>query len=793
MQEIVNTEVNLLDQIATAFNAMLSDNRFTFPEYTTTFTLALGEPSRELRIMFESLKFNVIRISNRTANGNKLLLDPATASRSFTYKALTRRFARDSNMHPTDINKGGLLIISPKNGGQLIGPIDGTDHHHHCFTDYILAGLARSGYSLNLPFNQGRTQEELDDEWRTNYGYRCRTTCPRPHAPLFLPEDGESDDDERDIFEALSTQPLMTQRERSSGPRRSNHITPASELTPPSTSTTLSPLVQLLEVTGPAPFPMDPPSPSLQNRAPLPSHDSTSARGQPTLPFIQPGALELPTTRLTSQVPAYVMPAGEPEFSSFEQFHEHLIATRYLTDILNENIFKVEGDSVPDATAALVAALMNVYSKEDTALCAEPLQQTLGHFTGFIRPIDTTVRQIFSFEHWLFRGGLRGDDTSGGGVMRQILLEAVQLASEGIVEDLDNGDGYVSLKISADRMVSDKTLDRCFALGALCTIFMVKAYAAPEPISPALIQAAIGTHYSIQERRWIRSISPPVAETLDLLPTPVNFRHPIPDHPKLRSMVRSKFPGTSYDAVLGTQGELNRVKLNRVFFTKVLLGMSEADIDSAPEYLAFCDGINRYLTPAIPSFKAVIGQSSKFLLAKCYSRRVTSPEQLIPHLEFNYHRSNTPTVVPDTEHFMPQIKLAVKRYLRGTGHPEKARELCDPLTYDDENMDPALRARRFVKVLSGLEMMPVRDRTFTVSVYQDIPDRALFRGQYKANEHLIPPYTHGCLFEIDVWLNQPLIDSLATAEAPLGEDTDFDWMMHMGVMKMGLDTFQTGP
>ena len=66
---------------------------------------------------------------------------------------------------------------------------------------------------------------------------------------------------------------------------------------------------------------------------------------------------------------------------------------------------------------------------------------------------------------------------------------------------------------------------------------------------------------------------------------------------------------------------------------------------------------------------------------------------------------------------MPLIKKAIERYLRGTGHPRQAVEFCDPETYHRENTDPSLRARRFVKVLSGLEMMPVEDRSFTVLLF----------------------------------------------------------------------------
>ena len=38
-------------------------------------------------------------------------------------------------------------------------------------------------------------------------------------------------------------------------------------------------------------------------------------------------------------------------------------------------------------------------------------------------------------------------------------------------------------------------------------------------------------------------------------------------------------------------------------------------------------------------------------------------------------------------------------------------------------------------------------------------------------------------------MNQALIDALAMADTPLGEDTKFDWLMHLACMKMGEDVF----
>ena len=408
MRDIASVEVNLLDQIVSAFNIVLANNQFTFPDYHTTFTLRHGEPSRELRIMFESLKFNVVRISNQTLHGNKLVLDPALACCQFTYKALTKRFSRDSNTHPTDSNKGGLLIIcefcfhdrvaqcslftGPKSGGQLIGPVDDTNQHHLCFTDHILAGLGRSRYSRNLSFNQGKSEAELEEEWRTLYSYHCRTNCPRPHIAPFLPEDAGSDDSDDDLDTA---EVLSTQRERSSGPRRSSHIASgsSSEATPASTSTSLSPLVQMLEVTGPAPFPMDQSSPTLLHNVRLPPLSTA-----PT-----PLAI-MPIPALPPQPPTS---GREPDFGSFAEFENHVNSTRCPNILSTEDFFSVEGDSVSDAATGLVVALMNAYAAKDVPLRAQRLQATSEPgevFTGLIHPDDATLERIFSFQHWMFHG-----------------------------------------------------------------------------------------------------------------------------------------------------------------------------------------------------------------------------------------------------------------------------------------------------------------------------------------------------------------------------------------------------
>ena len=51
--------------------------------------------------------------------------------------------------------------------------------------------------------------------------------------------------------------------------------------------------------------------------------------------------------------------------------------------------------------------------------------------------------------------------------------------------------------------------------------------------------------------------------------------------------------------------ENQRLSFNIQFFTRVLLGVPENAINHTPEFIAFSQGIDLYLTPAIPSFTKV--------------------------------------------------------------------------------------------------------------------------------------------------------------------------------------------
>lgn len=99
---------------------------------------------------------------------------------------------------------------------------------------------------------------------------------------------------------------------------------------------------------------------------------------------------------------------------------------------------------------------------------------------------------------------------------------------------------------------------------------------------------------------------------------------------------------------------------------------------------------------------------SKPLLCDTYNRRITNGDQIIPLLTYELHGSVT--FRADMEPVVPRIKAALARYLRGTGHPVHpnfdADNLIDPATRELDDRDPGYRARRFVKLLSGLSYVP---------------------------------------------------------------------------------------
>lgn len=103
---------NVLPQIQDAFNGMVEQARWKYPELAEpTFILDDAEEARDLRMSFQRLKFRVLKLGYSSAKGFRIQVDSKLSYRSFTLSQLSTRFSRLNARHPTRDSNEGLLII----------------------------------------------------------------------------------------------------------------------------------------------------------------------------------------------------------------------------------------------------------------------------------------------------------------------------------------------------------------------------------------------------------------------------------------------------------------------------------------------------------------------------------------------------------------------------------------------------------------------------------------------------------------------------------------------------------
>jgi hypothetical protein len=100
--------------------------------------------------------------------------------------------------------------------------------------------------------------------------------------------------------------------------------------------------------------------------------------------------------------------------------------------------------------------------------------------------------------------------------MRQVVDAAIRRClRDSIFQDADS-DGYRSLKTTL--CPPAERLDSIYALGILCTIYLIMVQAGPDMISPVLLEAAVNGIASIVDIKWLSAVTPITAKDLALLP-----------------------------------------------------------------------------------------------------------------------------------------------------------------------------------------------------------------------------------------------------------------------------------
>jgi hypothetical protein len=111
----------------------------------------------------------------------------------------------------------------------------------------------------------------------------------------------------------------------------------------------------------------------------------------------------------------------------------------------------------------------------------------------------------------------------------------------------------------------------------------------------------------------------------------------------------------------------------------------------------------------------MLKSSAKWLLSHCYHRRITNGEQVISRLDFVVRGDSTFEFVTAPP-LVVQLRSVFEHYFRGIGHPSHPQmaDLVNEAQRDIDNADPAYRACRFVKLLSGVTLLPPPGQDFTV-------------------------------------------------------------------------------
>lgn len=243
------------------------------------------------------------------------------------------------------------FILSPKGGRHLTGPVNDNRHEiHPCYSDFIIAELAKVEYLARSNVSE---QRRLRD-WKAEYPYRCRTSCPGADLQLT--------DFDRDVSITPPSSPAL-------GPGPSQVLR----------NHTLVPHLAIVADL-PTPVPSLVIEDTIMHR--LPSIEPTNPTTN-LLPFIMPG-------RPTALVRSY-RPDTQPEFMNFEEFEGNLQRDPLLID----DYFRVSGSSVDGAARALISSIKS----------SNQNHQTLLHSSPQVRGSDgqcLSLSNILLYRTWLF-------------------------------------------------------------------------------------------------------------------------------------------------------------------------------------------------------------------------------------------------------------------------------------------------------------------------------------------------------------------------------------------------------
>lgn len=477
---------SLLFQIVDAFDAMVKRGPWLYPETSNPATnLPLTAPNREVRLLMINLRFHFICVGYNLNGPNGRRLKVNDMNWfDFTYARLKQRFSNGRN----------AALRHPTNPTEIQG---------------LIFICPREGGQLTGPINDNHTEI-----------HACYTDfiLKGLQKAWYLEPRNYDDEPQEERLERLNADYPLSCRSNCPG------------------QISLAQDTQLEDDAS-----QDSQLPAIRRSSRLQAASATASRSSSVHNTTPPGPISPVISTSTSQY----LDTHTSEFADFQAF-EWDIETKRDSGPEFLACFEIEGDTVDITARGLFLALQSVHQDPQA-----PLISPLNDLAFVIKPTTATITKIFSYAQWFCRGGLqRYGDVVGSGVLREILGGSLKLCLEpeyGMLKDTANGDGYLTLRLSPD-FVSAATLDMFYALGVICALYMIKAHNGPAPISPALVQAAIGGFDSLIDEAWVRATCPEIASKLVLLPADAGTA--IPDDRELRLFISSKLPGIRFQDLL---------------------------------------------------------------------------------------------------------------------------------------------------------------------------------------------------------------------------------------------------
>ncbi|RDX39855.1 hypothetical protein OH76DRAFT_515301 [Lentinus brumalis] len=307
----------------------------------------------------------------------------------------------------------------------------------------------------------------------------------------------------------------------------------------------------------------------------------------------------------------------------------------------------------------------------------------------------------------------------GRSVLEVVLRRAIQMLLDDDLCFQDIGP-FKSFRWMLDGRWSDPTrLESMSVLGFLCMMCMIGRFGGPHPFSPIALRHAIEGRQTacLMDMPFLRLLDQGLYQQF----RPWALHDPtIPISDGDRALKGLIMGGGMDPGNIGIPSPDAWASMERTIFSTATLGAP--DIDEFVDFKAFVAG----MSVCIPGgdLDKLFEYRARDYLARLCSQRLEDPQVVLDHLFFE--RSNAETDLPIDKRFEKVFADRVREFLLGVGHPDlpAVRELVGEDAFLDHKSNPLLRARLFLQMMTGSDLVPMNPNFMLKFTFTHTGDRA---------------------------------------------------------------------